>query len=66
MSLIRKIAVVAGVFFIVAASGAIAGLVLYQPVLKHPGYILGPGADTLPSLLAADLRSLSYGADWGG
>jgi len=50
MSSARKIAVVAGVFFIVTAVAAIAGLVLYQPVLKHPGYIAGPGADTRVTL----------------
>jgi hypothetical protein len=46
----RKIAVVAGGFLIVAAIAAIAGLVLYKPVLKRPGYILGPGADTRVTL----------------
>jgi hypothetical protein len=48
----RKIAVVAGVSLIVAGIAALAGLVLYQPVLKHPGYVLGPSADTRVTLAA--------------
>ena len=36
----------AGVFFVVAAVAAIAGLVLYQPALTDPDYVLGAGADT--------------------
>ena len=36
----------AGVFFVVAAVAAIAGLVLYQPALTDPAYVLGAGADT--------------------
>jgi hypothetical protein len=50
MSSTSKIAVVAGVSFGVAAVAAIVRLVLYQPVLKHPGYILGPGAGARVSL----------------
>jgi hypothetical protein len=42
----RRTAVIAGVFFIVAAIAAIIGLVLYGPVLNHPEYIVGSGADT--------------------
>ena len=41
----RKTAVITGVFFIVAAIAAVAGLLLYGPVLKA-GYIVGSGADT--------------------
>lgn len=41
----RKIAVIAGSFFIVAAIAAIAGLALYDPVLHDPNYITGSGAD---------------------
>jgi hypothetical protein len=33
-------------FFIVAAIAAIVGLILYGPVLNHPEYIVGSGADT--------------------
>ncbi|WP_433250530.1 DUF4386 domain-containing protein [Streptosporangium sp. CA-135522] len=42
----RKIATVAGVFFIVTEVAAIAGLALYDPVLNSPDYIIGSGADT--------------------
>jgi hypothetical protein len=46
MSSTRRIAVVAGVFFIVAAVAAIVGLALEGPVLNDPRYILaGSGAD---------------------
>ncbi|MGH2361156.1 MAG: DUF4386 domain-containing protein, partial [bacterium] len=46
MNSTRKIAVLAGVFFIVAAIAAIGGLILYDPVLNRPDYIVGSGADT--------------------
>jgi hypothetical protein len=47
MNAARKIAVLAGVFFIVAAAAAIAGLVLYGPVLSDPHYIVAAsGGDT--------------------
>jgi Domain of unknown function (DUF4386) len=39
MSSTRNNAILAGVFFIVAAAAAIAGLALYDPVLNDPGYI---------------------------
>ena len=42
----RGNAVAAGVFFVVAAVAAIAGLALYQPALTDPDYLLGAGADT--------------------
>ena len=42
----RKIAVVAGAFFIVAAVASIVGLALYDAVLHHPHYIVGSGGDT--------------------
>ena len=43
----RKTAVVAGVFFIVAAVAAIIGLALYGPVLNNVNYIVSvPGNDT--------------------
>lgn len=42
----RGTAVTAGVFFVVAAAAAIAGLALYQPALSDPAYVLGAGADT--------------------
>jgi len=46
MNSTRKIAVLAGVFFIVAAIAAIGGLVLYDPVLNRPDYIVSSGDDT--------------------
>ena len=33
-------------FFLITEIAALAGRVLYIPVLDHPGYILGAGADT--------------------
>src|SRR5262245_54208687 len=47
MSPHRKSAVVAGIFFIVAAVAAIAGMALYDSVLHDPGYIAdGSRTDT--------------------
>lgn len=46
MTSTRRTAVVAGVFFIVAAAAAIIGYALEGPVLKDARYILGPGQDT--------------------
>src|SRR5215831_7181553 len=37
----RSAAVLAGIFFVVAAAAAVVGLALYQPVLGNPGYIVG-------------------------
>jgi hypothetical protein len=42
----RKIALVTGVFFIITFISAIAGLILYAPVLNDPDYVTGAGADT--------------------
>src|SRR5690349_7941639 len=42
----RTTAVVAGVFFIVAAAAAIVGYALEGPVLTDTHYIVGPGVDT--------------------
>jgi len=41
----RKTALVAGVFFIITFVTSIPALLLYNPVLKHTGYIVGAGAD---------------------
>ena len=38
-------ATAAGVFFLVAAVAAVAGLALYQPALTDPRYVLGAGPD---------------------
>ncbi|GIG58995.1 hypothetical protein Lfu02_33670 [Longispora fulva] len=46
MSSLRRSALVVGVLFLVTEIAAIAGLVLYQPVLKDANYVLGAGADT--------------------
>lgn len=40
----RKTAFVAGVFFVVAAAAAIAGLALYSPVLDDSAFVLGQGS----------------------
>jgi hypothetical protein len=42
----RGHALATGVFFIAAAVAAIAGLVLYGPLLNHADYVIGAGADT--------------------
>ena len=47
MNSTRKIAVAAGVFFIVAAVAAILGLGLTDPLLNQPDYIVTAGDDTL-------------------
>ncbi|WP_308365120.1 DUF4386 domain-containing protein [Streptomyces sp. ISL-86] len=47
MSSTRRVAVVAGVFFVVTEIAAIGGLALYGPVLKGADYVVGSGgADT--------------------
>lgn len=47
MNATRRSAVVAGVFFIVAAVAAVVALALYGPVLNDPNFVLtGPGSDT--------------------
>ncbi|WP_331766189.1 DUF4386 domain-containing protein [Embleya sp. NBC_00896] len=42
----RRIAAVAGGFFLVTEIAAIAGVLLYRPVLDDPRYIVGSGADS--------------------
>jgi hypothetical protein len=46
MSSTRRTAVVAGVFFVVAAVAAVAAKLLWQPVLSDPDYVLATGAAT--------------------
>jgi hypothetical protein len=47
----RKTALVTGVFFMITIVASIpAAYFFYNPVLGHPGYITGPGADTRVSL----------------
>ncbi|MEU4626833.1 DUF4386 domain-containing protein [Actinoplanes sp. NPDC023801] len=45
MSPTRGTAVAAGAFFLITEVAAIAGLLLYQPVLSNPNYVIGAGAD---------------------
>jgi len=46
MTATRKAALVAGVCFLVTHVTSVAALVLYGPVLNHPGYIVSAGTDT--------------------
>lgn len=45
MSSTRKTAVTAGVFFLITEVAAVAGLLLYQPVLRDANYVVSAGAD---------------------
>ena len=47
---LRRIAIVAGVFFLITEVSAVAGLALYQPVLADANYVGGAGADGLVAL----------------
>ena len=49
----RRIAIVAGVFFIVAAVAAIVGLALEGPVLNDPRYIVGGSGDDTRVIVGA-------------
>ena len=42
----RRTARIAGVWFVITFIAAIAGLLLYDPVLNEADYIVGGGADT--------------------
>ena len=53
MNSTRRIAVVAGVFFIVAAVAAIVGLALYGPVLNDPNYVIAGSANDTRVFLGA-------------
>ena len=53
MNSTRRSAVVAGVFFIVAAVAAIVGLALYGPVLNDPRYVVTAAGDDTRVLLGA-------------
>jgi hypothetical protein len=50
MNAIRNIALITGVLFIITFIGSIPALLLYDPVLHDPNYIVGPGADWRVSL----------------
>lgn len=42
----RRIALVAGLFYLITFAASIPAVFLLAPVLDHPGYIAAPGADT--------------------
>jgi hypothetical protein len=42
----RKVALIAGLLFLITFVAAIAGVILYAPVLHPAKYIVGAGADT--------------------
>ncbi|WP_104525451.1 DUF4386 domain-containing protein [Blastococcus atacamensis] len=56
----RTTAVVAGVFFVVAAVTAVAALALYQPALTDAAYVLGTGED--PAVLLGGLLEVVLAA----
>jgi hypothetical protein len=60
----RRIALIAGVLFVVTFVTSIPALLLYQPVLDHVGYITGAGGDTRV-LLGAFLELLLIVANVG-
>jgi len=47
MTATRRTAILIGVFFLLTEIGAIAGRLLYAPVLETPAYVLGSGRDPL-------------------
>ena len=49
----RKIAIIAGVLFIVATFTAIVGLILYEPILNDPDYIIKLSANENQVILGA-------------
>jgi hypothetical protein len=42
----RKVALIAGAFWIITFLASIPALLLYAPLLNHAHYVLGAGADT--------------------
>lgn len=50
MTSTRKIALVAGIFFVLTFVTSIPGALLYSPALNHTDYVLGGGADRRISL----------------
>ena len=56
MSPERKLAIATGVLFFITHVTSIAAIVLYQPVLNHPGYVLGNGAANSRILLGGLLE----------
>jgi hypothetical protein len=62
MSPNRKLAIATGVLFVITHVTSIAAIVLYQPVLNHPGYVLGNGAANSRILLGGLLEVILAGA----
>ena len=56
MSPERKLAIATGLLFFISDVASIAAVALYQPVLNHPGYVLGNGAANSRILLGACSR----------
>jgi hypothetical protein len=50
MTTSRKIALAAGVFFLITFVSSIVGLLLYDPVLNDSGYVIGSGSDAQISM----------------
>jgi hypothetical protein len=42
----RRLALVAGVFYLLTIVASLTGAALLAPVIDHPDYVLGPGQDT--------------------
>jgi len=42
----RRVALVAGLFYLITFAASIPAVFLLAPVLNNAGYIAGPGADT--------------------
>ena len=49
----RRIATLVGIFFIIASSTAILGMLFYQPVLKGPDYLTNGAAHANQVILGA-------------
>ena len=60
----RRLALIAGVLFVITFITAIPAVFLYDPVLSDPGYIVGSGADTR-IFLGASLELLLIVANIG-
>ena len=56
MSPERKLAIATGILFFITHVTSVAAIVLYQPVLNHPGYVLGNGAANSRILLGGLLE----------
>ena len=56
MSPQRKLAIATGVLFFITHVTSVAAIILYQPVLNRPGYVLGNGAANSRILLGGLLE----------